>query len=162
MSRPAKKTTLTTSQKGPTPLPKSTRSRQGVPPTVKQWESFLAELRQHATIKRAAKTARIHHGTVYKYLAKDAEFRKQVDEALAIGSRALEQEAIRRAVDGVKEPVFYQGEKVAAVTRYSDTLLIFMLKGLRPERYKDRHEHTGPGGGPILVSEIEVVPPDDS
>lgn len=131
-----------------------------MPPSEEQWEVFLAELRQHATVKRAAKAAKIHHATVYKHLARDETFRKRVDEALEAGAIALEQEAIRRAVEGVKEPVFYKGQKVAAVTRYSDTLLIFLLKGLKPERYKDRHEHTGPGGGPIQVISIEVVPPD--
>lgn len=40
-------------------------------------------------------------------------------------------------------------------TRYSDTLLIFLLKGARPEKYKDRqsHEHTGSGGGPIAIDD---------
>jgi AcrR family transcriptional regulator len=133
-----------------------------VPPSEEQWEVFLEELRQHATVKRAAKAAKIHHSTVYERLAKDEVFRRAVEEALEVGAVALEQEAIRRAVEGVKEPVFYQGQKVDTVTRYSDTLLIFLLKGLKPERYKDRHEHTGPGGGPIQVISIEVVPPDDA
>jgi hypothetical protein len=42
---------------------------------------------------------------------------------------------------------------VGFIQEYSDTLLIFLLKGLRPEKYRERFEHSGPGkGGAILVS----------
>jgi hypothetical protein len=39
----------------------------------------------------------------------------------------------------------------AAVREYSDTLLIFLLKGMRPQKYRDqaRVEHTAPDGGGI-------------
>ena len=52
----------------------------------------------------------------------------------------LEHEAIRRAVDGVDRPVFFKGRQIAMLKEYSDTLLIFMLKGLRPEKYKERYQ----------------------
>ena len=42
---------------------------------------------------------------------------------------ALEAEARRRAVEGVRKPVFYQGVICGWVGEYSDTLLIFLLKG---------------------------------
>ena len=47
---------------------------------------------------------------------------------------------VRRAIDG------------------SDTLLIFMLKARRPEKFKDRqsHEHSGPGGGPIEARAMDL------
>ena len=51
----------------------------------------------------------------------------------------LEREARRRAVEGVEEPVgFYKGEPSAYVRKYSDTLLIFLMKGARPDKYRDR------------------------
>ena len=40
----------------------------------------------------------------------------------------MEDEAVRRAVEGVPRPVFYQGQIVGAVQEYSDELLIRMLK----------------------------------
>jgi hypothetical protein len=39
--------------------------------------------------------------------------------------------------------VFYQGQQFATVRKYSDTLLIFLLKGRKPERYRERVEHSG-------------------
>jgi hypothetical protein len=50
----------------------------------------------------------------------------------------LEDEAKRRAHDGIDEPVFYQGEKCGVVRKYSDNLLIFMLKARRREKFSER------------------------
>ena len=50
----------------------------------------------------------------------------------------LEREAWRRASEGVKQPVFYQGEVCGHVQKYSDVLLIFLLKGARPDRYREQ------------------------
>ena len=78
---------------------------------------------------------------------------------------------------GVNEPVIWQGkasvveddkgEKHAVtVKKYSDVLLMFLLNGRRPNKYKQRHEHehTGKGGGPIElrtfadVARVSVIP----
>jgi len=48
---------------------------------------------------------------------------------------ALEAEAVRRALQGVSEPVFHQGRECGSRVKHSDTLLMFLLKTLRPERY---------------------------
>ena len=42
-------------------------------------------------------------------------------------------------------------------TRYSDALLAKLLEGRRANIFKNRHEHTGAGGGPIVVTRIENV-----
>ena len=50
----------------------------------------------------------------------------------------LEEEARRRAHDGVDEPVWFQGVQCGTVRKYSDTLLIFLLKGAKPDKYRER------------------------
>ena len=45
--------------------------------------------------------------------------------------------------------MYYQGEVCGTVRKYSDTLLIFLLKGQMKERYGDRVAHTGDNGGPM-------------
>lgn len=52
----------------------------------------------------------------------------------------MEAEAWRRGKTGVLKPVYQGGKKVGSVREYSDTLLIFMLKGTRPEKYRDRQQ----------------------
>ena len=64
----------------------------------------------------------------------------------------LELEARRRAVEGVDEPVFYQGVEVGTVRKYSDALLQFLLKARRPDVFRERVEHSGA----VLVGVVEI------
>jgi hypothetical protein len=50
----------------------------------------------------------------------------------------LEKEAWRRAREGHAEPVFQHGKQVGTIQRYSDQLLMFLLRARAPERYRDR------------------------
>jgi hypothetical protein len=72
------------------------------------------------------------------------------DDAIEAGADVLEAEAWRRAVEGVERPIVSGGKVVTTVREYSDTLLIFLLKGRRPEKYA-RFEVSGANGGPIAV-----------
>jgi hypothetical protein len=99
---------------------------------------FLARLVEGASIHAAATAAGIGRTTAYEWRDAEPEFAAAWDEAVEAGTDALEDEAIRRARSGVDEPVYYQGEKVGVVRRYSDTLLIFMLKARRPDKFKER------------------------
>ena len=56
------------------------------------------------------------------------------DEAI----ERLETEADRRGYTGYPEPVFYESVHVADRTKYSDQVLMFRLKALAPEKYRDR------------------------
>ena len=47
---------------------------------------------------------------------------------------------MRRAKDGVPEPVFYQGQVVGETRRFSDTLAMFILKSKRREVWGERRE----------------------
>ena len=50
---------------------------------------------------------------------------------------ALEAEAICRARDGIDKSVYYQVVQVDTIKEYSDTLLIFLLKGTMPEKCRE-------------------------
>ena len=47
----------------------------------------------------------------------------------------IHDEAVRRAVEGWLEPVFYQGRQCGIVRRYSDSLLMLLLELKMPEKY---------------------------
>ncbi len=47
----------------------------------------------------------------------------------------LKDEAIRRGYEGWREPVFYQGHQCGTIRRYSDRLLMALLKLGKPEKY---------------------------
>jgi hypothetical protein len=89
---------------------------------------------------RAAKAAGVGRSTAYLWRQEDPEFAAKWDEAVAQGIDRLEDEALRRAVEGVKRPVYRGGVLVGEITEYSDKLLMFLLKRRRPEVYDRSHD----------------------
>lgn len=134
------------------------------PTPKKDWHAkFLATLAKTGNVSAAAKAAKIHRDTAYQHRTDDEAFRKAWALAQEESADELEAEARRRAMKGTKKPVYQQGKLVGHVQEYSDTLLIFLLKGNNPEKFRERSsvEHSGPAGGPIAVREVTVhLPPE--
>src|SRR5829696_4601355 len=107
--------------------------------------TFLEFLRATANVSASARGVGISKQAAYKAREKDEEFREAWEDALDEATDALEAEARRRALEGVREPVFYQGKEVGYIPRYSDTLLIFLIKGRRREVFGDKVDHTSSG-----------------
>ncbi len=128
--------------------------------TPKKREAFLSVLAGGGSVTLASATAGIGRQRVYEWRQDDSDFATEWDVAVEAGTDVLEDEARRRAVEGVEEPVFFQGNTVGHVRRYSDTLLIFLLKGRRPKKFKDRVAHGGDETGPPIkhgVSALEII-----
>lgn len=106
--------------------------------TPENKEAFLNALGTTASVTAACEVAKIARSSAYEWRDADLPFAAAWDAAVVRGTDALEDEAIRRARLGVDEPVFYQGEECGTVRKYSDTLLIFMLKARRPEIFRDQ------------------------
>ena len=114
---------------------------------------FLAELRRTGNATFASRTTGISRREWYRVRLEEADFAEEWDHArAAYAEEVLEPEADRRAVEGVTHQLYFDkdGNPVGEVRRYSDTLLIFRLKALKAEEYKDavssvvhKHEHGG-------------------
>lgn len=100
--------------------------------------AVLTALAQSGNVSVACRAAGISRASFYEWQESDPEFKKAAAAAKDEATELLEAEALRRARSGIEEPVFYQGKKCGAVRRYSDTLLIFLLKAARPEKYRER------------------------
>ena len=112
--------------------------------TPEKGEKFLKTLRlTGGNVSRACKAEGIGRRTAYEWRASDEAFARAWDEAVEAGLDELEQEAYRRAFKGTKKPVYQKGELVGHIQEYSDTLTIFLLKGGRPEKFRERVEHSG-------------------
>jgi len=120
-----------------TPSAKAKKPRSLVVQTAAKQRGFLAMLAQCCNVGKSCAAVGIDRSTAYTWREKDADFAAAWEKALQIGISALEDEAHRRAFDGVDEPVFYQGEVCGAVKKYSDTLAIFLLKAHNPDKYRD-------------------------
>ncbi len=135
------------------------RPEQKLHSTKYRQDRYLKARAKRGTLSAGCRAARVSPHTVYRWREEDQadgytaeEFsllERQIVEEFA---DRLEEEAERRAVQGVVEPVYQGGKLVGKVRKYSDTMLAMLLNGARPEKYqRQRHEHTGKDGKPIAV-----------
>lgn len=98
-------------------------------------------LRELERTGEAAEARRIAGGvssqTVSRHRKSDADFAAAEVESMERYAAGLGMEIHRRGYVGVEEPVFYKGEKVATVTRYSDALALAHARRHIPE-YRDK------------------------
>ncbi len=126
----------------------------------KSKELFLAELALSPNVSQACAKGQISRTTAYEWKKEDESFAKSWEELLEASTDLLEAEARRRAHKGVEEPVFWQGKVCGAIQKYSDTLLIFLLKAHRPEKYREAVvvASGGPGGSITLKMVTDEIP----
>jgi len=100
--------------------------------------AFLRALSISGKVAESSRSAGYTDSTyLQKLRATDEEFAKQWDLALESAADSLEDEAVRRATEGVLEPHYHKGEVVGYTKKYSDQLLIFLLKALRPDKFRE-------------------------
>lgn len=100
--------------------------------------AFLAAYADCGNVTRACHAVGISRETQRLWRA-DPIYAEAFAHAKEHGADSLEEVARLRAISG------------------SDTLLIFLLKGARPEIYRERFEHSGPGGSPLGPSAVVHV-----
>lgn len=124
--------------------------------TQKKKKKFLEVYAETGNVSLATQAIGVNRATPYKWRKTDEKFAQAWDQAAEEAADKLEQEAWRRAVQGVEKPVYYKGKLIDKVREYSDTLLIFLLKGFRPEKYSEKQEIKHSGG-----LEFKIKLPDD-
>lgn len=125
--------------------------------TAKKREAFILALAVTGNVSAACKKAKVSRQTVYLYKREDPAFAAAWDEAEAIYVELLEAEADRRAVEGTVKTIYYQGIPVGQERQYSDTLLMFRLKALRPDKYRENSTVKHDGEMQITVTR-RVIP----
>lgn len=126
----------------------------------KDWKrTFLATLAETANVAASARVAGIARSTAYTHKLDDPDFASEWDDVFEGAIDEAESELYRRAVHGVERAVYQNGKRVGTIKEYSDTCLIFLLKGRRGEVYgqKSKHELSGPHGGPLPISIEQAI-----
>lgn len=147
--------------------------------------AFLAAFAETASIVRAAAAANVSRSIHYVWM-KDAGYADSFKLAEEIAGDTLEAEAIRRAHEGINEPVVYQGAVIGywvlddgtrrpgtsqdeppaegaefeplTINKRSDGLLRLLLEGFKGEKYAThRHQVSGKGGGGLPLSGYGVL-----
>ena len=120
---------------------------------------FLEAFATCGIIDEAARVSKVARSNHFEWM-KDPEYQRRFAEANERAAERLEAELHRRLYEGTEETVVYQGEicyqrdeagnitnKPLIVRRKSDILLMFALKGAKPEKYRENVKadinHTG-------------------
>lgn len=125
--------------------------------TKRKDNRFFDALARGFKVEEAAKHAGYSKRVVYLYRKQHPDFDESWKEAKETYLEIMEAEADRRAMEGVEEPVFYQGKECGRIRKYSDVLLMFRLKSEAPDKYRERREVTGKDGGPLQVTQVQLV-----
>lgn len=119
---------------------------------------FIDTLRTTVNVTLAAQAVGISSGTAYRHKKEDILFSERWDEALQEGVDLLEHKAHERAFEGVDEAVYYKGDIVGYVTKYSDPLTMFLLKAHRPDKYRERSQVDQNLSGGLQFNIVTGVP----
>jgi hypothetical protein len=98
---------------------------------------FLSSFEVCGSLTKAARWAKIHRSNHYAWMD-DEEYAAAFRIAESRATRTLEDEAVRRAHEGIRKPVRYKGKIVGYDTEFDNTLLLALLKAGNPEKFRDR------------------------
>lgn len=127
---------------------------------------MLLALTTTPNVSVACRVANVSRPTYYNWCREgDEDFNAALAAAETLGIKAAEAEAWKRATEGTVEDVYGSlggncGTGVVGQKRVkSDTMLIFMLKGAAPQKYRENtsHEISGPGGGPLQIEAVRSI-----
>lgn len=134
---------------------KPVKSRGPGKATPAKQRAFLEAYRTTVNVRQSLKAAKIEYNHFHRWYKSNTKFREEWDQIQDAAAQTLEDEAVRRAVQGCKRAIYYRGKRVYAGTgkdrkpvyelEFSDQLLIHLLRRFRPALYRDNWhvEHSG-------------------
>lgn len=97
----------------------------------RQWENaFFTALEETGSVTASCEAAKISRVQVYAHKRNDSAFSERWEQALDAGADTLEDEARNRAMD--------------STANGSHILIMFLLKGLRPQRWRESRATMAP------------------
>lgn len=127
-------------------MSKTLRSHAALPPRAVA--EFFRLFAASGSVAFAADRTSLSRTVLYRRKRSDPAFAKRWAEAQELGVSKVRDEVFRRAVVGVKRPVFYGGAKIGKVRHFDNRLLWSLLKSHEPETYGARRPQPI-GGAPI-------------
>ncbi len=112
---------------------------------------FLELVAEHGPcIAKHARAVDVSPETVRVHRRDDSDFAEAFEVATGVYRGRLEEEILRRGVDGWDEPIFYKGAQVGVIRRFDSGLLLAHARRHIPE-YRDKLDVNAHVTGGILV-----------
>lgn len=119
--------------------------------TAEKRLKFLCLLSETGNVTESAKKSGLNRQFLYDFRESHQDFAAAWDKCIKRAGGKLKEEALRRAVKGIMEPVYYKGKKVGSIRKYSDPLLTLLIKGAFPDEYADRAKTEVKNTEPIII-----------
>ena len=131
-------------------------------------DCFLTTLGQTGNASAACRASGLSRRQLNLLKQRDPVFATAYGEALDEAADVLEAEAWRRALEGIAQPVMKAGQPVldqstgeaVTVRRYSDPLLVLLLRGCKPAKFSQRSAASGAVPDPYSAMR-EIAADDD-
>ena len=121
-----------------------------IPARMPSWaKRFLQSYAANGDVKAACKYAGVSREAHYKNLRGNPVYRAAVQQTEEEVAQMLEDLAVERVRDGVRQLVLFQGEPVIVdgerlyEVEYNTQLHLALLKRFKPEAYRERTEVSG-------------------
>ncbi len=105
--------------------------------TPRRRQRFCEVVAEGWSVSAACRAVGIHRLAAYRLRDAHPEFRSAWAEAWESGADMLEDTARELAIEGSLVPVYWQGKVVGHQRRRSEMLLMLLLRGRRPEVFRD-------------------------
>jgi hypothetical protein len=122
--------------------------------------AFLMAYVRTLGIRSAMRLSGVERQDHYFWLKTDERYAELFDQAQEMLADMFEEEVLRRAWQGHDVPITYRGDIKNWYKSYSDQLVMFMLRALRPEKYH-RLAHDGYPSGPTGF-DIRILGPGET
>jgi len=120
-------------------------------------DKFLKLLSETGNVTKSALSAKIDKSYIYQLRKDDSDFAEKMSESRMIAFELLEEEAIRRAVEGVDKNIYYNGKVIDSIKVYSDQILLTLLKANAPEKYSKHIVNHNPDIAHLLNKSISKL-----
>lgn len=128
----------------------------------KKHKEFLRVLSKTGSAVKASYSVKLSRRALYLAKQKFPDFARNWDIAMSIYHEFEVEENIRsRAIEGVREPVYYQGNIVGYNIKHDSGLTQFWVKNNMRDKYGDKSEVTVNGSITHGVMVLPVVATDD-
>ena len=118
--------------------------------------AFLLCLSHTGNLTIAAEFAGVKRAQILAAMAEEEGFQAAVAEAMAEAEERVFHHAMRRAIEGVKVPRFYQGAIIGYVRMPSDILLRYVLERLGTNQMRAAEDARPDEGAETIANGVQV------
>lgn len=122
-------------------------------------QRYLILVARTGQVCASAYAVGLNKATIYRHRDAEPEFDAAVSEAQERYRDWVDAEIRRRGIEGIEEPVFYQGRVVGWVRKFSDQLALAHAKAHDP-RYREKLQVDATVNGGVMVVPASASPAD--